>query len=65
MRRRVYYIKGRAEGARWVDDVDRVEGKQQLRYLLGEYRLAYGPDYEVWVTDSHGRRLSEEEIWED
>jgi len=64
-RERVYYIKGKLSGTERVDDIDRAEGKDELFYLLAEYSLAFGPIWTLWVTDSHGRRLSDEELEED
>ena len=60
--KKVYYIKGRYLNDRRVDDIDRAEGKRELHHLLHEYRLAYGRDWTLWVTDSHGKKLDEEDL---
>ena len=60
--KRVYYIRGRYLNNRTVEDIDRAEGKKELHYFLREYAKAFGPGWSFWVTDSHGKRLDEEEI---
>ena len=62
--KRVYYIKGRAENARWVDDIDRAEGAGQLRHLFRNYRMAYAAPYKIWVTDSSNRKLTAQQMSE-
>ena len=43
-----YVIYGRTSGTRY-EEIDRAATRQELRYLLGEYRLAFGPGWEFKV----------------
>lgn len=35
--------------------IDHATGKKDAAYLLGEYQLAFGPDWKLWA----GRRIDE------
>lgn len=51
--RNVYRIMGTYRGK--TEIVDRATGLQSARYLLGEYRLAFGPSWKLWIADSRGK----------
>jgi hypothetical protein len=39
------------------EEVDTAEGEKTARYLIGEYRMAFGIGWEIWAEDSKGKRL--------
>jgi|TARA_Y100000034_G_scaffold133551_1_gene199336 hypothetical protein len=40
-----FVIMGKYEGGDW-EEIDEAETKPDLRYLLGEYKLAFGPGWQ-------------------
>lgn len=42
------------------EKIDETDSPRSARYLLGEYRLAHGQFYDVWVEDPSGNRLTDE-----
>jgi hypothetical protein len=45
--RKTYYIMGKYRGQ--TEKVDTAHSEKSANYLLGEYRLAFGRDWELWI----------------
>jgi hypothetical protein len=45
-----YQIMGKYRGK--VEEVDTATGERDADYLVGEYRLAFGRDWEIWKQTS-------------
>jgi len=50
-------IMGRLEGN--VEEIDRADDKDEARYLVQEYRMAFGPDWSIWYTRKFEKGESE------
>lgn len=49
-----YAIIGRYEGQKFSRDpekVDTAESREDAETLLGEYRMAFGPEWTLWVEE--------------
>ena len=44
----VFYIRGTYQGS--TETIDEIEGRKEANRVLGEYRLAYGPDWRLWIV---------------
>lgn len=47
----MYKIKGQL-GKRQPETIDRATTAESAEYLRGEYRLAFGPKWKIWVMES-------------
>lgn len=54
----MYYVHGKYCGESEI--VDEANTKKELLFLLSEYRMAFGPEWEIWGTKGkRGKRLEE------
>jgi len=43
------YINGKYKNCP-IETIDSAENFKKAKYLLNEYRLAFGPDYRLWIS---------------
>jgi hypothetical protein len=49
-----YTIYGSYRGN--TEEIDTAEDLTSAEYLVGEYKLAYGKDWDIWYEDAQGNR---------
>lgn len=54
---RKLFIWGRMRGDSEVCQIDRTDVDCNVSYLLREWTLALGDDWQLWIGDDRGRRV--------
>lgn len=49
--RDVYRVMGRNRQLKMTEVVDEARTEKEARYLLQEYRMAFGPSFDLWVEE--------------
>jgi len=47
--RDVYRVMGRNRQLKMTEVVDEAGTEKEARYLLQEYRMAFGPSFDLWI----------------
>ena len=47
--RDVYRVMGRNRQLKMTEVVDEARTEKEARYLLQEYRMAFGPSFDLWI----------------
>ena len=55
MNRKVYHIYGKYNGN--SEEIDATTGYNSAMYLVREYQMAYGNQWQIWAEDNDGNRL--------
>lgn len=45
----MYKIMGKYKGR--IEEIDTADDHKEAEFLLGEYRMAFGPDWTLWVQE--------------
>ena len=44
----MYYINGKYQGQ--IETVDETESFKDAKYLVAEYRMAFGSEWQLWIS---------------
>jgi len=54
---KMYYLHGKYK-ERSQEVIDEATTRKEILYLFGEYQLAFGPEWDLWITKGkRGKRL--------